>query len=481
MSHCFEFRVIKTTLATFGIIVFFNIATYLVQYNYQANTDCLYSGQCIEGRLSIPQTDSGPILRDPHLKTEIISSGLKFPTSMAFLSNNDILVLEKNEGDVRRIVNGVMLPEPLLKVNVSSIGERGMLGIAILKRDNESKLPYVFLYFTEVTSKQNTFNGNEDNSPTVIRNRLVRYELTDDRLVNGKLIFELDPKGRIVHNGGKIIVGPDNNVYLVIGDNMGRVDPQMEEFQNGRAGILRFTPEGDSVKNESGKSILSNVHPLDKYYAYGIRNSFGINFDPLTGKLWDTENGPEYGDEINLVEQRFNSGWGKIQGFWTDPHSNNTTLIPPPGLLHLDGKLKYSHPELATRFPAGLTALAFIESTNYGKQYENDMLVGDFHNGFLYHFDLTGSRTELNLNGTLEDRIVDEKEELMNNLFGYGFGAITDIKVGPDGNIYVLALHQGGDNCNGNTAGKCVEYNSSLAGNIIKIFPSDSLVEKEQE
>ena len=61
-------------------------------------------------------------------------------------------------------------------------------------------------------------------------------------------------------------------------------------------------------------TIIGDEDPLNKYYAYGIRNSFGIDFDPVTGKLWDTENGPGYGDEINLVEPGFNSGWSKVQG-----------------------------------------------------------------------------------------------------------------------------------------------------------------------
>ena len=265
------------------------------------------------GDIGIEQPHSRPFLWDPKLKAEPVFTGINFPTSMAFLGNDDILVLEKNEGTVRRIVNGTMLEDPLLKVNVSSTGERGMLGIAVVKRDNENKSPYVFLYFTAVTSKSNAFGDKADNNSTLITNRLVRYELNNDRLVNGKLIFEVDPKGKVIHNGGKMLVGPDNNVYLVIGDTFGR-DPQREDFPNGRAGILRFTPDGDSVKNELGNSIMGNIHPLNKYYAYGIRNGFGMDFDPVSGKLWDTENGPDFGDEINLVEPGFNSGWANDSG-----------------------------------------------------------------------------------------------------------------------------------------------------------------------
>ena len=78
---------------------------------------------------------------------------------------------------------------------------------------------------------------------------------------------------------------------------------------DGRSGILRMTQNGQLV---NGTGILGDEHPLDMYYAYGIRNSFGMDFDPVTGKLWDTENGPNYGDEINLVEPGFNSGWQEV-------------------------------------------------------------------------------------------------------------------------------------------------------------------------
>ena len=79
---------------------------------------------------------------------------------------------------------------------------------------------------------------------------------------------------------------------------------------DGRAGMLRFTQDGEPV----GSGILGKEYPLNLYYAYGIRNSYGLDFDPVSGKIWDTENGPQSGDEINLVEPGFNSGWNKIQG-----------------------------------------------------------------------------------------------------------------------------------------------------------------------
>ena len=433
-------------------------------------------GHLVSNReISAAQLESGPILLDSKLKVETVNTEIHFPSSMAFLGNNDILVLEKNDGTVKRIVNGVMLADPLLKVNVSSVGERGMLGIAILKRENQSKSPYIFLYYTAATSKSKPFGNMAGNNSTLTTNRLVRYEMSNDRLVNGKLIFEVLARG-IVHNGGKMIVGPDNNLYITIGDTSGS-NPQKDNLPNGRAGILRFTPDGDSVKNESGKSIMGNTSPTNKYYAYGLRNSFGIGFDPVSGKLWDTENGPSFGDEINLVEPGFNSGWDTIQGYWTERVPTSVVLIPnPKDIASFGGKLKYRPPELATYPTVGFTALTFINTSNYGKEYENDMLVGDFHNGNLYHLKLTEKRDHLQLNNDLSDRVAINMDDLKGIILGRGFGGITDIVIGPDGNIYVLSLYQGSVNCDlcRHTTSHFLRYNltSSDPGTLFKIIPS---------
>ena len=162
-----------------------------------------------------------PLINDPNLKAEIVFKGIEFPTSMDFLDSDDILVLQKNNGIVRRIVNGISLSEPLLDVNVANANERGLLGIAIAKNDDENTTN-VFLYYTESEGKDGT-----DNCPTAticnkgndtLGNRLYRYELIGDKLINRKLLLDLPATPGPAHNGGKIIIGPDNNLYLVIGE-----------------------------------------------------------------------------------------------------------------------------------------------------------------------------------------------------------------------------------------------------------------------
>jgi glucose/arabinose dehydrogenase len=182
-----------------------------------------------------------------------------------------------------------------------------------------------------------------------------------------------------------------------------------------------------------------------------MRNTFGMDFDPLTGNLLDTENGNTFGDEINLVQPGFNSGWSQVAGIWkarTNPgpaigaDSNN----PPKGLVTFDGKGVYRAPELATLQTIGPTALKFLNSDKLGKQYENTIFMGDVNTGRLYNFKLNENRTELVLNGSLADKIANTPQELQEGgaVLGQGFGTITDIQVGPDdGYLYILTLRGG--------------------------------------
>jgi aldose sugar dehydrogenase len=393
----------------------------------------------ITGTISVENSTNfeKPIILDPALTIELIHRGAIKPTDSEFIDINDILVLEKNEGTVKRIVNGEMLEKPLLDVDVANEEERGMLGMAIVKNendggdnDNEDGRTYVFVYYTE---------AEEEDGGSPIGNRLYRYELVGNELLNSKLILDLPSEPGPFHNGGKIEIGPDGNLYVVIGDLDNVADEEKTKTQDkeldGRGGIFRISQDGETVESLLGDT---NDDPLDKYYAYGIRNSFGMDFDPVTGNLWDTENGPTYGDEINLVEPGFNSGWNQIQGFLTDKNAQDIRELED-----FSGTGKYSNPEFVWNTTSGATALRFFNSSELGEQYLNDLFVGDYHNGYLYHFDLSQNRKGLALNGALSDRKADSPEELQNVILAKGLNGITDIEVGPDGYLYVLSYWGG--------------------------------------
>jgi aldose sugar dehydrogenase len=380
-----------------------------------------------------------PIINDPNLKADLVANGLELPTGMAFLGPNDILVIEKEKGTVQRIIDGKMLPEPLLDVNVGKVSERGLLGIAVSKHENGPT--YVFLFYSETLVKD---GGNP------VGNRLYRYELMNNNtLVNPKLLLDLPTRPGPSHNGGVVRIGPDNNVYVVVGDlNYIRNKKAYTLAQNavdgpppdGRGGILRVTQNGEVVGGGNGVGLLGNEYPLNKYYAYGIRNSFGIGFDPVTGNLWETENGPNHGDEINLVEPGFNGGWKQLMGMAAD----NEGFDPNNDLVDFGGKGKYSDPEFEWIDTVAPTTITFLNSDKLGMQYENDIFVGSVKGGRIFNFDLNDDRTELVLDNPLDDKVADTNDELEGITFANDLGTITDIEVGPaDGYLYVVSFGNG--------------------------------------
>lgn len=392
-----------------------------------------------EGREAITWFDNvyitkfKPFLLDQKLKAEIVYEGLDRPTSMAFLSSNEFLVLEKNKALVNRITDGYLHKISLHKA-VGQGPEQGMLGIAISK----SPKIYVFIYYTESDSKE-------------VHNRLYRYEYLNNTLKNPRLLLDL-PAG-YHHNGGPILIGPDNlSIYLAVGDiENERYDILAHKALNnktglepdGSGGILRITFNGDPIDG----GILGNKYPLSLYYAYGIRESFGMSFDPVTGNLWNSENGHDAGDEINMVEPGFNSGWNKIQGKWPFDRSHipNASVITsnPSELVDFNGKGKYHSPQFTWNQTVGPTALIFLSTDKLGKQYQNDLFVADVNNGRIYHFDLNQTRNELLLKGLLEDKIADDDRELKNIIFAGDFGLITDMDIGPDGYLYFVVYNEG--------------------------------------
>jgi aldose sugar dehydrogenase len=403
---------------------------------------CFYNGanaqQAFKER-DFLQTESMPSVADPDLKVEVVVGGLDTPTTMAFLGSDDFLVLEKDKGTVLRVTNGIISDKPLLDVNVANSVERGMCGIAISKNASRT---FVFLYYTET-------NGNDNDDRKGLQpegNRLYRYELVGNKLVNPILLLDLPAKPGPRHNGGAIEIGPDDNLYVPIGDvdaSFKKPNPKTmtQNFgdglvADGRSGILRVTQDG----KPAGEGILGNSMPLKLYYAYGIRNSFGLGFDPVTKNLWDTENGPVQGDEINLVYPGFNSGWHEIYGF---SHSQQKFDINK--LVTFDGKGKYSEPKLVWGRTAGLTSLIFLNSDKLGTQYRNDMFIADVHNGRIYHFKLNTDRTELILPNSVAEKLITSLYATGTGkiLFGQGFGGITDLTVGPDGYLYVVSIGQG--------------------------------------
>ena len=369
-------------------------------------------------------------ISDNALNVEAAVEGFASPTSMVFLDDNNILVLEK-EGSIRLVSNGILQEQPILQVPVNTENERGLLGVAFSNSSNGNQGTTdtdVFLYYTE---------GDP------LRNRIYKYQWNGETLINPSLILDLPAEPGPNHDGGKIIIGPDGYLYAVLGDL--NHDGQLQNFPDGpppddTGSIFRINPADGSAPTDN-PFIGSGTDALNKNYAYGVRNSFGMDFDPLTGNLWDTENGPASYDEINLVRPGFNSGWQTVMGPISISGDTEDDLVNFPGSYYADPLFSWTE-------PVAPTDIEFFNSSNLGERYTNNIFVGDIVRGNLYFFEVNENRDGITLDTTqqqagLSDLVVDSEDELSAITFGSGFGGITDIETGPDGNLYVLSFDDG--------------------------------------
>ena len=365
-----------------------------------------------------------PVFKDPIFQYKIIAEGLSDPTGIVFV-DNDILIIEK-EGKIRLLSDQQLAETPVLEFNVNTKSERGLLGI-------ESNGREIFVYLTEVT------NGD------FLKNRVYKFLWNGNELTNQKLLLDLPALPGPNHDGGKLVLeensnsSNNDNLYVIIGDLNHR-------------GILQNLDASDKpddtgvilrINSEDGSAVDTNPfysHPdTSKYFAYGIRNSFGITLDPVTGTLWQTENGPSEYDEINIVKPGFNSGWIQVMGPMSLTEKTVDDLQILPDSL-------YSDPQLSWKDPVALTDIEFITSSKLGEKYLNMLLIGDYNNGSIYIVSLDEKRDNISLDESyknLLDRIVDNDEEVDPLIFGTGFGGITDIEIGPDGYLYVLSFDEG--------------------------------------
>ena len=380
--------------------------------------------------LGYPSFVGAQVLNDPALQLREVVSGLNQPTAMAFIGKGDILVLQKGDGRVRRVINGVLQPDPVLDVAVDSSSERGLLGIAI--HPNFPTSAFVYLYYTESSTGSDT-----SGSPVPVGNRVYRYTWNGSTLVGPQLILDLPVTPGPNHDGGTMIFGPDGKLYVVIGE-LNR-NGQLQNFSGAAAPddtgvIFRINDDGSAP---SDNPFFNQGGNLAKYFAYGIRNSFGLAFDSVTGKLWDTENGPANYDEINLVDPGFNSGWMRIMGPSSRDAQGTSDLVIFSGSHYADPKFSW----FSTVAP---TAIVFTNAATLGVDYQDSVVIGDINNGNLYRFRLNLARDGfLFTNPNLGDLVADNNTELQEVILGTGFSGITDLKIGPDGLLYVLSFSLG--------------------------------------
>jgi aldose sugar dehydrogenase len=465
-----------------------------------------------------------PVVLDPNLAVRPVVSGLTTPTGLAVLDSNEFLVLEKNTGKVQHVVDG-QVEGTLLDLAVNNASERGLLGIALDPGFQRNRA--VYLYWTQPADPapgdgtnpsvregpdEPALGADTDNVLAVplLGNRVDRFIWDGDSLEFDRNLIRLrafqndgvptppdqGDAGQPAlgnHDGGVIRFGRDGKLYVITGD-VGRrglaqnndEGPTPDDQFGGplpddahlSGVILRLNTDGSAPRDNPfyllGR-LTSFVNPevgdnLQKVFAYGIRNSFGLTIDPFTGNVWDTENADDSFDEVNLVRPGFNSGWIQTMGplsrvaefkeIETTMFAQNLQQLryPPSRIADTPEEARdrmvdvpgsrYSDPEFSWKFAVPPTALAFMDNKTLGGDYARDLVLGNGA-GQLMEFDMAGNRREFRFDSAgLRDLVDDNSAKFVPNesaslVFAEGFGIITDLQRDPSGGLFVVSLTDG--------------------------------------
>ena len=446
-----------------------------------------------EPPLATSTPSSGPpTMTDAGLEASVAITGLQQPTGIAFVAQDDYLVIEKATGLVRRVQGGQLGVQPVLDLAVNFFDERGLLGIELHPQFPDT--PFVYLYWTARNDTQmpESLLGEDTEEPTEVPqlgNRVDRFTWDGSSLTWDREIvrlpsntLETDTSGRIRgnHDAGPLIFGPDGMLYIQNGDQ--NLRGQLQNVQTGAPPddanltgvILRLTDDGSIPEDnpffdagaQMGGEAGANVQMI---WAYGIRNSFGLRFHPQTGDLWQTENGDDSWDEINRFQPGANSGWIQLMGpperfdeyrqIELDSEDGLDNPDFPPDLLATSadeamGRLfdiegsQYVGPALAWRHPPAVTALEFVTGDELGSSSANTAFVGTVLTDSLLRYPLADDGSGFALEGGLQDLVDDNSQkgdlgESEPYVVGTGFGVVTDIVFGSDGRLYVVSLSNG--------------------------------------
>jgi len=331
--------------------------------------------------------------RHHRLRVTVVADGLEHPWGLAFLPHGDILVTER-PGRLRVIRDGVLLPAPVHGLpQIRVLGQGGLLDVLPHPGFADNRL----LYFT--------YSANHAGGVTthVARGRLHEGVLTDV-----EVLFRAEPasSGR-VHFGSRLCFDGQGHLFISVGE---RGQMQRAQKLNDHAGkIIRLHDDGRIPEDNP---FAGNNDARPEIFSFGHRNPQGMAVHPQTGEIWVNEHGPRGGDEINLIRPGANYGWPVVSlGI------DYTGFKIGEGLQHMPGMndpLHHWTPSIAPSGMAFYTADAF-------PRWKGDLFVGALAHRHLARLKLSGE-------------VVVEEERLLEDLNQ----RIRDVRVGPDGNLWVL-------------------------------------------
>ena len=326
-----------------------------------------------------------------NLAVQTVVSGLSNPWSIAFLPDGRMLVTER-PGRLRIVADGKLSP-PLSGVpKVFASGQGGLLDVIVDRTFAQSQT--IYFCFAE---------PHQDGG----RTSMARARLAGDRLDEVKVIFGQDgPPSSGRHFGCRIVQTADGNLFLTMGDH-GSHPKEAQNLANHIGKIVRVTPDGAVPKDNP---LVGRSGAKPEIWSYGNRNVQGAALHPQTGKLWAHEHGPRGGDEVNIIEAGRNYGWPVI-GYGID--YSGAKIHEASARAGIEQPIKYWVPSIA---PSGM---AFYDGKLF-PQWRGNLLVGALRDQMMVRLTLDGDKV------TAEERLLQGVRE-----------RIRDVRVGPDGAIYL--------------------------------------------
>lgn len=339
-----------------------------------------------------PLDPGGPDGMGVEIQTYV--DGADFPTAIAIAPDGRLFYTEKSTGEIRVVsAAGELLPKPFASVPASSASERGLLGIAL--HPDFATNGWVYVYYTRSASGAVTSALGD-----VLDNRVVRFVAAGDVAAGPEeVILTLPARPGPNHNGGQLAFGPDGGLYVTVGELAVAASAQDVTQPTGK--ILRI--------NDDGSIPADNPFGADNpAFALGIRNSFGIGFDPVSGLAFVTENGTSGHDEVNRIVAGGNYGWPVVLGLADDARFidplvdfGNTSVVP--------------------------TGIGFAPDATFGENSRSRLFVAQYATGRVFRYGLNAAR--------------DAVESV--DLFVHGLsGGITDLEFAPDGTLFMATRSQ---------------------------------------
>ena len=330
------------------------------------------------------------------LKIETLAEGLVNPWCIAFLPDGTILVTER-PGRLRIVRNGALQEEPVAGVPPVFVG--GQAGLFdILPHPDFASNGAVFLTYAHGTSSANGL-------------RVARAVFDGAELKDVRVLYEAKPlKDTAMHYGGKIVYGPDGMLYVTIGEGS-RYKERAQAMDTSFGAVVRIGEDGSIPDDNPSFGARS----LPELWSKGHRNPQGLAYDAARGVLWENEHGPRGGDEVNRIEKGANYGW-PLATYGID--YNGARISPFTEYAGTKQPFRYWTPSI------GVSGLA-VYAGDVFPEWRGDLLAGGLADRALHRIDLDG------------DREVGEERYLVGE-------RIRDVRVGPDGAIYVTTEDRGG-------------------------------------